>query len=84
MSDYERQLGVVEAFVAVRDQCPSGAVRAVAERALEAIKSREPGVLQRQAYLVSIAIQGWRGDRAKQVHDSLERFLASTGQVAKD
>ena len=29
----ERRLGVVEAFVAVRDQCPSGAVQRVVRQA---------------------------------------------------
>ncbi len=73
--DYARTLGVTEAFVAVRDQCPSGAVRSVATRALEAAKTREPGVLQQQAYFVLTAIQGWRGERSRQVHRSLRAFL---------
>jgi hypothetical protein len=73
--DYDRTLGVIEAFVAVRDQCPSGAVRNVAERALEAAKTREPGVLQQHAYFVLSAIQGWRGERSRQVHRSLQAFL---------
>jgi hypothetical protein len=77
-SDYERTLGVIEAFIAVRDQCPSGAVRSVAVRALEAARSREQGVLQQQAYFVLSAIQGWRGERSSQVHRSLRAFLDAT------
>jgi hypothetical protein len=77
-SDYERTLGVIEAFIAVRDQCPSGAVRSVATRALEAARSREQGVLQQQAYFVLSAIQGWRGERSSQVHRSLRAFLDAT------
>ena len=66
---------MIESFTRVRDQCPSGAVRKVAERALEAAKTREPGVLQQQAYFVLSAIQGWRGERSRQVHRSLRAFL---------
>ncbi len=75
MEDSERKLGVVEAIVAVRDQCPSGAVRTCAERALDEIKLGRPGVLRIQAFNVLSAIQGWRSDRAKQVHASLQAFL---------
>ena len=74
-TDYERDLGVVEAFVAVRDQCPSGAVRRVAERAIESGKDR--AALKEHAYFVLTAIQGWRGERASQVHRSLRAFLDS-------
>ncbi len=74
--DGPRQLGVVEALFATRDQCPNGAVRRCAEQALEAIKSREPGVLREQAFFVLTMMRGWRGDRATQVRDSLEAFLA--------
>ncbi len=73
--DYERNLGVIEAFMAVRDQCPSGAVRSMAVQALEAAKTGEPGVLQQHAYFVLGAIQGWRGERSSQVHRSLRAFL---------
>jgi len=73
--DYSRTLGVIEAITAVTRQCPSGAVRACAERALEAIKAGGPDALRDQAYLVLTAIQGWRGDRATQVHASLDAFL---------
>jgi len=74
-TDRNRTLGVVEAIVAARDQCPSGRVRVVAESALEAIRTRRPGVLREQAYLVSTAISGWRGERAVQVQESLRTFL---------
>jgi hypothetical protein len=74
-TDYSRQLGVVEAFVAITQPCPSGSVRAAAERALEAIKTREPGVLDQQAYFVLTAMRGWRGDRASQVRKSLAAYL---------
>ncbi len=74
--DYARTLGVVEAFTVVCEQCPSGAVRGVAERALAAVKS-DPTALRQQAYFVLTAIQGWRGERASQVHRSLSAFLDS-------
>jgi len=78
MSDpYERNLGVLEAITTVRDQCPSGAVRASAERALEAIKTGGPDALREQAYFVHVAIMGWRGERASQVSRSLKAFLDS-------
>lgn len=77
--DYERTLGVVESFTIVCEQCPSGAVRTVAERALETIQGGGPGVLREHAYFVLTAIQGWRGERASQVHRSLMAFLESTG-----
>lgn len=73
--DYDRTLGVVEAFTVVCEQCPSGAVRGVAERAIEAAKRGGPGILKEQAYFVLTAIQGWRGDRASQVHRSLSEFI---------
>lgn len=75
MTDYERELGVIEAITAVKDQCPSGAVRASAERALEAIAEGGPEVLAEQAYNVHVAIMGWRGERASQVSRSLKAFL---------
>jgi hypothetical protein len=76
--NYERNLGVVEAFLAVRDQCPSGAVRRVALDAIEAVKHGGPGTLREQTYFVLTAIQGWRGERATQVHRSLQAFLDSS------
>jgi len=76
VEDRPRSLGVVEALVATRDQCPNGAVRRCAEQALEAIKTRRPGILREQAFFVLTMMRGWRGDRATQVRDSLEAFLA--------
>jgi hypothetical protein len=81
--DYARQLGVVECLVAITNECPSGPVRATAAHALEAIKGRKPGVMREQVYYVLSAIQGWRGDRARQVHDSLTSFYESTSSDAK-
>jgi hypothetical protein len=73
--DYERRLGVVESLVAITNQCPSGPVRTVAAQALEAIKANEPGVMREQVYFVLTALQGWRGERARQIHDSLTAFM---------
>ena len=85
MSDQgERQLGVVEALIAVRDQCPSGRAQAIARQGLEAIRSREPGVLREQAYFVLSAIRGWRGDRAAQVHASLRAFVDGDATADRD
>ncbi len=74
-SDYSRTLGVIEAITVVTLQCPNGSVRGCAERALEAIKAGGADALREQAYFVLTAIQGWRGDRASQVHASLSAFL---------
>jgi hypothetical protein len=74
-NDYSRDLGVIEAFTVVTQQCPSGSVRACAERAIEAVKTGGADALREQAYFVLTAIQGWRGDRATQVHRSLSAFL---------
>ena len=76
-TDYERQLGVVESLVALTNQCPSGPVRTVAAQALEAIKTKQPGVMREQVYYVLTALQGWRGARARQIHDSLSAFMNS-------
>jgi hypothetical protein len=76
-TDYERNLGVTEAFIAVRDQCPMGSVRRVAMQAIEAAGNGGAGVLREQAYFVLTAIQGWRGERSQQVHRSLQAFLDS-------
>ena len=73
--DYARDFGVVEAITVVTRSCPSGVVVKVAEQALEAIKEGGPAVLKQQAYFVLTALQGWRGDRARQVHRSLTRYL---------
>ena len=81
---YERPLGVVEAIVAVRDQCPSGKMRTLAARALDAIATRRPGVLREQAAIVAASIHGWRGERARQVHASLTRFLEGDPSASPD
>jgi hypothetical protein len=73
---FSRRLGVIEAFTAVMNSCPSGSVRAVTENALEAIKSGGADAMPMKAYLVLSAMQGWRGDKATQVSESLEAFLA--------
>ncbi|MBW2291720.1 MAG: hypothetical protein JRG94_05355 [Deltaproteobacteria bacterium] len=82
--DYSRELGVIECLVAITNECPSGPVRATAGQALEAIKGSQPGVMREQVYYVLSAIQGWRGDRARQVHDSLTAFYESTSPAAKN
>ena len=76
--DYDRQLGVVESLVAITNECQSGPVRTVASRALEAIKDRSPGVMREQVYYVLSSMQGWRGQRAQQVHRSLSAFYESS------
>jgi hypothetical protein len=73
--DFERELGVIEAITFVTRSCPSGVVVAAAERALDAIKEGGPDVIKQQAYFVLTALQGWRGDRARQVHRSLTAYL---------
>ncbi|MFT5442237.1 MAG: hypothetical protein ACI8W3_001279 [Myxococcota bacterium] len=75
--DYSREMGVVECFVAITNECQSGPVRNVASHALEAIKERKPGVMREQVYFVLTAIQGWRGERASQIHRSLTHFYES-------
>ncbi len=82
--DYSRQLGVVECLVAITNECPRGHVRAVANQALEAIKQQGSGVMRDQVYYVLTAIQGWRGERARQVHESLTTFYHSTPSQADD
>ena len=76
--DYVRQLGVVESLVAITNECQSGPVRAVATRALEAIKDRSPGVMREQVYYVLSSMQGWRGERATQIHRSLSEYYESS------
>lgn len=73
--DYDRDLGVVEAITIVTRSCPSGVVVSVAEQALEAIKQGGADVMKQQAYFVLTALKGWRGERARQVHRSLTRYL---------
>jgi len=51
------------------------AATGAAKRALEAIKEGGAETLKEQAYFVLTAIQGWRGERARQVHRSLSRYL---------
>ncbi len=80
--DYARRLGVVESLVAITNQCPSGPVRSVAAQALEAIKVNEPGVMREQVYFVLTALQGWRGERARQIHDSLTAFMENQSSDA--
>jgi hypothetical protein len=72
---YDRDLGVIEAITVVTRSCPNGGVTRAAKGALEAIKTGGPDTLREQAYFVLIAIKGWRGDRARQVHRSLSRYL---------
>ncbi|GEM_PF-3034675 len=74
-NNFDRDLGVVEAITFVTRSCPSGVVISVANQALEAIKTDGPDVIKQQAYFVLTAIQGWRGDRARQVHRSLTKYL---------
>ena len=71
----DRNLGVVEAITAVTRQCPHGSVVKAAEQSLETIKERGADAMAEQAFLVLSAIQGWRGDVARQVHRSLQSFL---------
>ncbi len=73
--DFERDLGVIEAITVVTRSCPNGGVVRAAEQALVAIKEGGPRVLKEQAYFILTAIKGWRGDRARQVHRSLTRYL---------
>ena len=73
--NYDRNLGVIEAIMIVTRSCPNGRVVSVAEQALEAIKTGGADVIKNQAYFVLTAMQGWRGERASQVHRSLKRYL---------
>ena len=68
---------MIEAITYVTRSCPHGAVVSAAERALDAIQKGGSEVLRQQAYFVLTSIQGWRGDRARQVHRSLSRYLES-------
>ena len=76
--DYTRELGVVECFVAITNECQSGPVRSMASHALEAIKSGGSEVMRQQVYYVLTALQGWRGERASQVHASLTKYYQDT------
>jgi hypothetical protein len=70
-----RTLGVIECFVAVVKQCPSGSVRRMAESALAAVERGGATALPEQAFLVLTAVRGWQGKRATQVKRSLSAFL---------
>ena len=83
-SDYDRDLGVIEAITYVTRSCPSGVVVRAAKGALEAIQAGGAAVLKQQAYFVLTAIQGWRGDRARQVHRSLTNYLAESSDPKPD
>ena len=74
----ERPLGVIEAILAVRDQCPRAAARNYAGQALEAVAKGGAGALREQVGLVLATIAGWRGDRALAVQRALQGFLAQT------
>jgi hypothetical protein len=78
MTSPERPLGVIEAMLAVRDQCPRAAARDTAAAALEAVKHGGADVLREQAGLVLATIAGWRGERALAVQRALHGFLAQT------
>ena len=71
----ERPLGVIEALMSVRDQCPHAAVRQHAERALEAIRVGGSAALKEQVFLVLSTLGGWRGDKAFAVKRALRGFL---------
>jgi hypothetical protein len=73
--DYDRDLGVIEAITFVTRSCPSGVVVSVAEQALEAIAQQGAEAMPQQAYFVLTSMKGWRGDRARQVHRSLTKYL---------
>ena len=71
----QRALGVIEAMMSARSQCPHAAVRDNAARALEAVKGQGPEVLREQAFLVFSTLAGWRGERADAVKRALRDFL---------
>jgi hypothetical protein len=72
----ERMLGVVEAFTAVRDQCPSGAVQRVARQGLETVAREGADALPLQAFTLRTAVRGWQGAKAAQVKRALDAYLA--------
>ncbi len=74
----ERPLGVIEAIMAVRDQCPRAVARENAAHALEAVKQGGADALREQVSLVLATIAGWRGERALAVHRALQGFLVQT------
>lgn len=79
--DTQRELGVVEAILLVRDRCPHGAVREHAATALDRLKGADPETVKEQAFLVLSTLAGWRGPRADQVKRSLRAFLERTGSA---
>jgi hypothetical protein len=79
MGEALRRLGVTEALVATRDQCPNAAVRAVATRALDAVRREGAGALREQVFLVLSAAAGWRGERAEAVKRALREFVEAAG-----
>jgi hypothetical protein len=44
---------------------------------MQTAQGGDTGALREQAYFVLTAIQGWRGERASQVHRSLTAFVAA-------
>lgn len=74
----QRPLGVIEAMVAARDQCPHAAVRETAAAALMAVRGQGADVLRQQAFLVLSTLAGWRGERAFAVRRALQQFLEAT------
>jgi len=76
VSAADRPLGVSEAFLVVRDQCPSGAVQRVARQALEAVAHEGSAALPLQAFYVLTAVRGWQGPQASRVKAALEAYLA--------
>ena len=74
---------MIEALTLASQQCPSGSVRRVASQALQSLDSSRPEGLRDQVYFVLSAIQGWRGDRARQIHDSLAAYLESSTRSGK-
>ncbi len=79
MGEALRRLGVTEALVATRDQCPNAAVRAVASRALDAVRREGSQALHEQVFLVLSAAAGWRGERAEAVKRALREFVEAAG-----
>ncbi len=71
-----RKLGIIEAFVAVRAQCPNGSVQRVARAGLDAVQKEGADALPLHAFYLLTAVRGWQGDRATQVKATLEEFLA--------
>lgn len=74
-SDRNRNLGLVECFHAVLNQCPYGPARTIAEQGLSAVEREGAPAMAHQAFLLRTAIRGWQGERAEQVKRSLDAFL---------